>query len=454
MLVAMVLSVPVLTGCSDDDDIVKTPLGEPELASEGVTVSTLDFSWDKVDGAIQYGYELADPNGEVVAADVTNSTSAHFTGLAESTTYTLIVKAFANVNSTLTTSKVVTLTATTAARVALDTPSGLVATAADGGGIVITWDAVEHATRYYYTYEGSDVSKSSSTSKTKVTLTGLPVGEYTFTLYADSSEEAYKESETAQISFTRIHYEVSRISGEYYSAVLNDTWPADLVGYDDGSYAIEKWYGADGYDFEFSINSDGSINILNYTKSGSGWYYVPSGSSVGTVEIYNYGEYSGYEEGYIWLYAYGSSNNVDGYDQFTWDAGLSVNTLVGTYTETSSGQSWMVTWNDWSDIQYTMPNVKISKVDDTTISVEGLFEQSSYYLYKAVPLIGTVDIEARKIYFEPQPMDEYYTFAYQTSETQKVTATINEDGSISMNKWSLWYDGGCYLYSMKTVLTR
>lgn len=449
VLALMALS-PVFTGCGDDD-IIKTPLDDPMLSESGATVSALDFSWDKVPGATQYGYELSDPDGEIVAADVTTATSARFTGLKEATAYTLTVRAFANVNSAMTTSKVITLTATTSARVPLATPSGIVA-AAGNGGIVVSWNPVDHATSYHYTYiadgaEGDPVS--ASTKKTSVTLSGLPVGDYIFTLYADSNEEEYKESDVASITFTRSREETDRISGRYASCITNSSWSADLVIYDDGSYVIEKWYGVDGYDLEFTVNSDATVNIVNYGMASAGWYYVPSGvGSVGNVEIYPSDGYSYFSmsEATMWMYA--ANGNIEGYDKFTWSAGPTVNDLAGSYTETSTGLTYNDNTAGWDDLSYTR-TAKISVVDNKTVKLENFYS-------KDTSITGTVDLAAGTIYFKSQMMDQYYIFALQSEsdDSKGVTATINEDGSITIDKWSMFYYGYSYLWDMHTVLTK
>lgn len=448
ILAAAALVMPMLAGC-DDDDIVQTPLASPALSTSGSTASTLDFSWDKVDGATQYGYDLTDPDGNIVSGDVITGTTAHFTGLSEKTTYTLTVRAFAYIYGERTTSQVITLTGTTAARVPLDTPTGLHASM-ENGAMIVSWNSVANATQYYYTYSsGNGVERSSSTTGTSVALSGLSVGDYTFTIYAASSDYAYKESETAQFTFTRLRMEIGRVYGTYRSVVKQSVSerPAEMVMYDDGSYVIESWYGTEGYDLEFSVDSDDTIIPLNYTSynESTGFYAVPSGDSeCGDISIYH--SYFDDESCNVWFYV--SSNIGIGYDEFDWSSGeKGINDLAGSYTEVTTGQTLMNDWTTWQTLDYSNSDVTISVIDDTTIEIKDFYWGGS-------SIKGTVNLDDGTIYFAPQTMDAWYTFASQYDSSQGITATINSDGSISMSDWSMFYGGNYYLYWTVTKFTK
>ena len=63
LLVVALFSTAMFTSCSDDDDL-KTPLQQPSLMEGVKTVSSIAFSWEPVEGASQYAYELYDRSEE------------------------------------------------------------------------------------------------------------------------------------------------------------------------------------------------------------------------------------------------------------------------------------------------------------------------------------------------------------------------------------------------------
>ncbi|MGN0052489.1 MAG: fibronectin type III domain-containing protein [Bacteroides sp.] len=135
-------------GCSGDDEIQTTPLASPSVAADQATVSTLQFSWQAVPGAVQYAYQLHDAAGNLVQGDVTNTTSATFTQLTDNTTYTLTVWAYAAYGSEQSRSATVTLTATTLPILQLQAPQAQVQV--DGGSVSVSWPAVADAGYYSY----------------------------------------------------------------------------------------------------------------------------------------------------------------------------------------------------------------------------------------------------------------------------------------------------------------
>lgn len=249
--------------CSDDDDAVKTALKDPALSNVSESVSSLTFSWDKVDNATQYGYELVDEAGEMVATDVTKGTSVKFTGLKPATTYTLSVWAYAPLYGEMSTSKIATLTGTTAATEPLAAPRPEATVAA--GVVTVTWEEVPHATSYIYSYPVLDKATAETnivtgeTSDTSVTIEGLDLTAHTFTVYATSTDEAYTDSPEATVSFTISHDELYTVTGKYTSAHLGQTFDVTMVAYDDNTYTLFAWYGVDYYNFDFSVNADGVI---------------------------------------------------------------------------------------------------------------------------------------------------------------------------------------------------
>lgn len=314
--------------CSSDD-VEKTPLDTPALTVGTTKVSSLAFNWQAVSGATQYAYELYDANGDRVLGDVTSSNSVIATGLEPESTYTLKVWAYANVNADKTTSPIATITATTAAKVSLDTPVPEASSA--NGGVTISWPAVEHATSYLYSYVDADGNTVEGETETNsVTLSNLPIGEYTIKIVATSSDEAYSDSAPIELNFQRTKAESWRRSGTYTSAGTGESYKATIVAYDDGSYTIESPFGEDGYSISFTVDATSKeITPLGVTPDQYGYYSIYVGSQ-NYVSLYTSGGYSEFtgdaDEGEVWFYSYtydldGNQVGDGGYDDFTWADG-------------------------------------------------------------------------------------------------------------------------------------
>lgn len=327
ILILLAVACMSFVSCSSDD-VVKTPLETPSLSTGETKVSSLAFNWQPVSGATQYAYELYDPDGEVVLGDVTNATSIIATGLKPSTTYTLKVWAYADVKADKTTSPTAVITAKTNDVVPLGNP---VPEATMGnGGVTISWPEVEHATSYLYSYvDASGKTIEGETETNSVTLTGLAIGEYTIYITATSSDEAYSNSQPIKLTFQRTKAELWRKTGTYTSVGLDKSFSADIVAYDDGSYAIESPMGEKGYEIGFTI-PEGGTEIAPMTTADNSGYYAFYTSSQYYVSIYpggGYSEFSGNEyAGDVWFYAYtydydGNAVGEGGYDEFTWSDG-------------------------------------------------------------------------------------------------------------------------------------
>lgn len=328
LLMAALLLTTAFTACSSDD-VVKTQLETPTVVEGDKTVSSLAFNWQAVSGATQYAYELYDADGKVVLGDVTSATSIITTGLQPNSTYTLKVWAYSAVGSDKTTSPIATLTATTNAKVPLGNP--VPEAKAANGGVTISWPEVEHATSYRYSYVDADGNTVEGETETNsVTLTDLPIGEYTIMIVATSTDEAYSDSAPIQLTFQRTKAESWRRSGTYTSAGTGVSYPATLVAYDDGSYTIESPFGEEGYSISFTVDADSKeISIAGVEPDQYGYYPI-NVSAQNYVTLYTasgYSEFSGNEyEGEVWFGAYTYDNGGNqigawGYDDFTWSSG-------------------------------------------------------------------------------------------------------------------------------------
>lgn len=378
------------TSCSSDD-VEKTPLDAPTLAVGDTKVSSLAFNWQAVSGATQYAYELYDASGNVVLGDVTSATSMIATGLEPNSTYTLKVWAYADVKADKTTSPIATLTATTNDVKPLAHP--VPEAKAGNGGVTISWPEVEHATSYHYSYVDSDgETVQGATETNSVTLTGLSIGEYTITIIASSSDEAYSDSEPIQLTFQRTKAEVWRKMGTYYSADLDASFKAAIVAYDDGSYTIEAPFGEEGYEIGFTV-PEGSKSIAPIATPDDYGYYSFYTSSQYYVSIYTAGDYSEFtgdeKEGEVWFYSYtydydGNPIGEGGYDDFIWADGDEI--PEGCKEEVPALLS--TTWGQNAPYYIATPLVD-GKHCPTGCTATALAQILNYYQYPAQYADGT-----------------------------------------------------------------
>ncbi len=447
ILLLAIIACMSLASCSSDD-VVKTPLDTPSISQSETMVSSLAFNWKPVSGATQYAYELYEGDNRVMG-NVTNETSVVATGLVPNTTYTLKVWAYAAVTGDKSTSPVATLTATTNAITPLDNPVPHASSA--NGGVTITWPAVEHATTYLYSYknaEGETVKGSTDTNS--ITLTNLAIGTYTIGITAISTDEAYSNSETISLTFERTKAEIWRKTGTYTSRILeNETFTADIVAYDDGSYSIEAPYGAEGYSISFSV-PEGGTEISPLATEEDGWYafWVSSEKYVYIYPGSGESKFTGNKiHGEVWFYTYLYDKDGNylgyGYEDFAWgSAELTIDDLCGTYAAKSEGEDGFS--SDWSPQSIDRTDeVTISKNDDGTLNIYNFYGWEENFT-------ASVDLSAKTITIEPSDWATYYTFASISSEETSVVGTISDDGTITFKDFTAWYSNSQYIYEGTT----
>lgn len=452
VLLLAFLTTAFLTACSDDDNPILKVLDTPDVVNTDVTVSSLVFQWDEVENVSQYVYELSNPDGQVIAGDVTVKHRVRFTGLQPNTTYTLNVWAYAAVGSTThKASLVATISATTAAIVPLDAPANVTAETSNSTA-TITWDAVEYAAGYVYSYIQEGETFTDTTTEPSLTIKNMPEGDYHFSVYAipGKDDEAHSVSMTSTVNFTItiVKEELWTANGTFSNST--GSWNATITAYSDGSYAINAWYGVEGYDLLFTVDSQGGMEILNSYNVYYGYYFVYTGSTPDHREIYPSDGYSGFTAdatgGELWFYDY----DDDDYSVFTWirsGGTVSIDDLVGEWNEHSAGPyeyPWYGDAFDWDG-----NTVIITKIDDNTIEIANFF-------YSDDVLTATVDLNSLTITIPAgQEFMTYYTFAAESGIDSPVKATINEDATIiSMSGWSCWYNGYPYVNDAVTTLTR
>ena len=437
----------VLSSCKDDDTVL-TPLPAPEAGLYQATVSSLTFYWDKVANATQYAYELFSPEGDKVTGGVTEGTVAVLTGLKDNTDYKFTVWAYGPFEGDYSKSPVAEISGRTPAIVQLATPK---LTVLVNGGAVATWDEVPNATHYVLTISINGGKESSwDITGTEMMIGNLSTGTYTVTLKAVSDDEAFSDSELATATFEIEKKEAWRVDGTFDDGAGNK-WPVTMIVWNNGTYTLKDWYNVEGYDLEFSVNDDTSINILNYYEPYLPNIWVEAGfeEDNGWIQLYTADGYSSFagsksEGGSVWFYSY----KTDGYPEFTWtgDGGSLIDDLVGTYSQSSTG-SQIFDGANWVDFNSTN-DVVIEKIDNNTVSVTGL-------MYEDSSLKATFDPKALTLTFEPQTWLDWYVFCVYDSPTTPVVATISPAG-ITMSDWTAYYTdySYSYVYGANTTLTK
>ena len=437
----------VLSSCKDDDTVL-TPLPAPEAGLYQATVSSLTFYWDKVANATQYAYELFSPEGDKVTGGVTEGTVAVLTGLKDNTDYKFTVWAYGPFEGDYSKSPVAEISGRTPAIVQLATPK---LTVLVNGGAVATWDEVPNATHYVLTVSINGGKESSwDITGTEMMIGNLSTGTYTVTLKAVSDDEAFSDSELATATFEIEKKEAWRVDGTFDDGAGNN-WPVTMIVWNNGTYTLKDWYNVEGYDLEFSVNDDTSINILNYYEPYLPNIWVEAGfeEDNGWIQLYTADGYSSFagsksEGGSVWFYSY----KTDGYPEFTWtgDGGSLIDDLVGTYSQSSTG-SQIFDGANWVDFNSTN-DVVIEKIDNNTVSVTGL-------MYEDSSLKATFDPKALTLTFEPQTWLDWYVFCVYDSPTTPVVATISPAG-ITMSDWTAYYTdySYSYVYGANTTLTK
>jgi hypothetical protein len=348
----------VLTSCSDDDDDL-TQLSSP-TGSEAtdVTATSLTFTWNKMSNVIQYGYTLKNANGEALVTDVTTAHTATFTGLQPGHTYTLEVTAYAAVGSEYSNSQPLVLTGTTLSFLQLDTP---VVTAEAAARSVISWNQVDNATEYTYSYELNGTPVSVTTTDTSFTLDFLPIDEaVTVSVVASSpASELYHPSDAGTVTVTRTRTQSAKITAELIDGYTYEQLGEQrtLTSYSDGSYVISDWYGTSGYDLEFIVpDANTGEPVFNATYDSGWWALIASADE--TVWAYTSGYYGA---------LYGDMNEGGFY---FWNN----NTNSSYYLEWKPKTDWPGTWTNGD----TVVSATIHLNEDGSYTLPGWYGYEGY----------------------------------------------------------------------------
>lgn len=363
-LLILMVSAITLASCSDDNGCATlTSLSSSDIEVTENTVSKLTFTWKEVENATQYGYRLLDANGNVVDGGVTTGTTATFTGLSDNTDYTFELTAFAMYGDKLwKNADPITLTETTKKIAPLDTPAPIAEV--KESKVTVTWEEIENADKYYIKVTGSDDSVLNDTiTEASYSFNGTVGLTYSVSVSADTEAEAYSQSEwgTAEgiTPVAAAKVEVWRVTGSFNETdITSSTMEKTLVAYDDGSYSLLDFiYDGTGYNLDFEVASDGSINVTNGGDLVNGYVPVTCYDNY-SCYIYPGTGYSSFDaaKGQLWYYSY--SNN-GGYSIFTWNPddvkvswvvkGRFIDSAIyGTTSSPSEVQRTMIAYKDGS----------------------------------------------------------------------------------------------------------
>jgi hypothetical protein len=341
-----IASICALAACSDDNEALLRPA--VDIESTQTTVSSLTFWWPDRGDAVSWHYVFKNESGEVLSeADlpVDHSRRLVFTGLKSDTKYTLEVTAIDADGNTSTTS----FTAKTAAVTQLTTPSPEFSQT----GVVVTlsWQAITNATSYTYQIVDAEnqVVKEGSTTDLSLEYDDLAIGDYTLNVVANAGEEAYSDSQTATLSFTRALGRLVTSPG-VYTTVDGTVYRPALIYMEDDSYIIENFHGVAGYDLCFTVDSNNRVVITNGEENAPLCVDVRTGNGDEYVRYRNTSKFSGDEfQGSI------SFVTFAGTETYTWEALVIPSFEVTLYADVyMSGYS--SDYSDYFDIPAEMRN--------------------------------------------------------------------------------------------------
>lgn len=269
-----------LSSCEDE---VKTPLATAQGEVTDVSYTSLRFKWGKVADAIQYEYTLTDAEGNVSASGVTQDNFVEITGLEPATEYTLSVLAYAAMDGDNTTSAPLELRATTLTASMLATP--VLNVEVEGRYALAGWNAIPFAEEYSYELKrDGEIHEEGSVTDSRLSFSALDPGVYVLTVKAQTSDDAYTDSETVA-SFHIVRNELWRVAGTYTSALIDGSWAVTMIAYSDDSYELLDWYNTNDNNLNFFIDmfsDDGAFEMsaseYEYNDDSKA-FAVPAGRS-------------------------------------------------------------------------------------------------------------------------------------------------------------------------------
>ena len=489
-----------MEGTVNATTVTITPLATPVLTVS--TEGTATVSWEAIDNAAYYKYTCTSENG----TDIFGSTTGTIVTLSGLKTgeYTVTVRAISEYEAC---SDSETASVTFTYEAVVEESWSVTGTVSDGGGnswnaTLVSWSDGSYTLRNWYNVEGYDLEfVINSDGSMSITNNYKDYEPNIWVASGDSVDDGWVQLYTKTYGSDYYSYfSGDQTSGDFYvynyrtsgwyefvwpasgggedektelwstAGTVDDgagkKWDATLVAWSDDSYTLKAWYGTEGYDLEFTVNENATITVSNVTES-SGYNYVLANADkwicIDTKYYEGYGTYSEFsgnkDAGEVWFWSY----ETNGYYDFVWPASggsqggdeggetggaITVDDLVGTYAQSSVYVFWYN--NAWGTYSSTN-DVTIAKVDDKTVSIDGLIYEASS---GGKIINATFDAENAKLTIEPQMLTEYYKFGGYDKESDPITVTY-KDGVLTFDYWCLWYNGYYYAYSKEaTTLTK
>lgn len=450
-LLAVVLLAGVVSSCSDDCDVsTATPLPGSEMSAKDIAYNSLTFSWNKIEGARQYSYRLTKTSTEtIILTGLTKETQVTFTDLEYDTEYTLTLLAYAQVYSDRTTSDPIVLTARTSDLITIESP--VITWSREVNTLIFTWNPVVGARDYIYTIKDADGNEvaSGTTFESMTSMSNCRTTTYTIDVVARTITDGYRDSQPgiATVDFVRQREEIWRTNGLYTSSLLDKSWSAAVVAYDDSTYTILSWYGVEGYNLEFKLDENNAANIFQLngdytTNTATGSFEVPTGTTLGKVNVHATDNKCAFEgnagKGSIVLAV--STADATGTDRLEW--GVSIDDFVGSWNLSFAGYD---KWGDSSYDAFDSGAVTITKGEAENTLVIPMPYYDSY-------TDGIMVVDMDNMTFTVQPVaGKSYTFAGVESDTAPMTGTISLD-KIEFSPIGIWYSGSNFIDSEKSYL--
>ena len=206
------------------------------------------------------------------------------------------------------------------------------------------------------------------------------------------------------------------------------------------------------------------IVFTNSYSANAPYYYFHAGDYDICVYAQRGAGYTGWENGnsakgeawyYVYLYDKDGNYLGGGYDDVTWGSedaeGPTIDDIVGDYTEVTNCLDLSIDWENWTEVKNQESEVKIEKIDDTTVSIYNFYGWEETFTAR-------VDMTTRQITVDVKTdWGGYYTFCQYDAPDTPVIGIIYDDGTITFTNWTIYYPANQYSYvysGASSVLTK
>ena len=200
----------------------------------------------------------------------------------------------------------------------------------------VSWENVPQAVQYgYFLYDANnEVITGDVTTKTSFFVGNLQkLTDYKVVVYAYSALDGNQITSSIQQDIQTPYYTQLDHAGTYESAMINNgSWTAPIKeerteGHENefGIFTIKDWYGAEGYDLQFTVNTaNNTIHILNGTEDEpTGYIKVATGQGFSTIRdgllIDESRSFFDYEAHTLTIHGQATRGNREGDETFTWN---------------------------------------------------------------------------------------------------------------------------------------